>query len=72
MGNRTLFGVKHGSCEAYKLTVKKMNFADIEFTKDRFDYNGSARTYPASVNVNDRYYYLIGGQNVPSCKRFDL
>ena len=61
MGNRTLFGVRYNSCESYKLTVKKINFADIELTKDRFDYPGSTRNYPAIVNVNDRYFHLIGG-----------
>ena len=61
MGKRTLFGVKYNTCEANKLTVTKINFADIKFARKRFDYNGSARNYPASVNVNNRYYYLIGG-----------
>ena len=52
--------------------MKKINWADIELTKESFDYSGSARVYPGSVNVNDRYYYLIGGRDEPSCKRFDL
>ena len=61
MGKGTLFGVADNSCEAYKLTVKKMNMANIEFTKERFDYNGSARHQTELINVNDRYAYLIGG-----------
>ena len=72
MGKGTLFGVKDNSCESYKLTVKKINLAEIEFNKERFDYPGSTRNYPAIVNVNGRYAYLIGGQNLLSCMRFDI
>ena len=45
---------------------------EIEFTKEQFNYEGNARGCPALVNVNDRYAYMIGGKDVPSCKRFDL
>ena len=56
-----LLGVRSNNCETWKLTVKQIRMAEIELIKERFDYNGSARTYPALVNVNDKYAYLIGG-----------
>ena len=56
-----LFGVRNGSGEAWKLTVKQIRMAEIELEKERFDYNGTARSHPALVNVNDKYAYLIGG-----------
>ena len=61
MGKDRLFGVKDANCETWKLTVKKIHLTEIEFTKERFDYDGSARSQPAVVNVNDKYAYLIGG-----------
>ena len=61
MGKGVLFGVRDSSNETWKCTFKKINFTEIEFTKERFDYPGSAKHYPSLVNVNDKFAYLISG-----------
>ena len=36
------------------------------------DYPGPARVCPALVDVNHRFAYMVAGQDLTSCMRFDL
>ena len=69
MGRDTLFGVKDGSTDTFRVSKRFAHDFEVE---QLASYPGEARTCPSLVNVNDRYAYMIAGEGFTSCLRYDL
>ena len=73
MGNGTLFGVKDGSTDTYRvIETNDPSSNSVNRTVEQLDpYPAPARTGPALLNVNGRFAYMIAGEDTTSCLRFD-
>ena len=70
MGNDTMLGVMEGQSAVYKMTKTAVtNFSEVKRMKE---HPGNERVSPGFINVNNRYAYLIAGENFTSCWRYDL